>query len=165
MIVVIMGPCGCGKSTIGSALSSRIFWPFIEGDDYHPESNRIRMSLGTPLNDEDRLPWLQRLKTEFSQYKNAVVACSALKQSYRNILSDNDNENNQIRILFVLLQADKNLLQQRINNRKGHFIHPTLVQSQLEILEPFGKEEENLIIDANESPNDIIQQIMKKLTL
>nr|CAH8847566.1 unnamed protein product [Trichobilharzia regenti] len=140
-------------------------WQINEGDDYHPESNRKKMSAGVPLTDEDRIPWLQYLRSEFSKYENAVVTCSALKRSYRNILSyDNVNNSKNRRILFILLLADKELLEHRIKERKGHFMHPSLIQSQLEILEPF-EGEENLIINATESIGCIVDKILKAISL
>ncbi|CAH8548305.1 hypothetical protein MS3_00005107 [Schistosoma haematobium] len=164
MIIVIMGPCGCGKSTVGDSLAIRTNWPFIEGDDYHSDSNRFKTSMGIPLNDEDRLPWLRSLRNELMQHKNAILACSALKKSYRNILSSSNDANYQTRTLFVLLSANKSLLQKRVSERKGHFAHPSLIESQLETLESFGEDEEYLVIDASNSLTDITQQIINSLS-
>ncbi|KAK4471919.1 hypothetical protein MN116_005302 [Schistosoma mekongi] len=162
MIIVIMGPSGCGKSTIGSVLSSQINWPFIEGDDYHSESNKAKMSIGIPLSDEDRLPWLQFLRNLSMQHDNVVLACSALKASYRNILSGSNYGDDRI-TLFVLLSANKSLLQKRISGRKGHFMSPSLLQSQLETLEPFEDYENYAVIDANNSVAEVTQQIINAI--
>ncbi|TNN17236.1 putative gluconokinase [Schistosoma japonicum] len=162
MIIVIMGPSGCGKSTVGNALSSRINWPFIEGDDYHSESNRIKLSVGIPLSDEDRLPWLQCLRNLSLQHDNTILACSALKTSYRNILSGSNYGDNRT-TLFVLLSANKGLLQKRISDRKGHFMNPSLLQSQLETLEPFEDYENYAVIDASDSIAEITQQIINAI--
>ncbi|CAI2728873.1 unnamed protein product [Schistosoma spindalis] len=139
-------------------------WEINKGDDYHSEGNRLKMSMGIPLNDEDRFPWLQSLRSELVQHKNAILACSALKKSYRNVLSSSNDANNQTKTLFVLLSANKSLLEKRVSERKGHFAHPSLIESQLETLESFGEDEKYLVIDASDSLMNITQKIINSLS-
>ncbi|CAL8070035.1 unnamed protein product [Calicophoron daubneyi] len=160
MIIVIMGPCGCGKSTIARALSQQLGWAYLEADDYHPEKNRAKMARGIPLEDADRIPWLKALHGKIVTLDDAVVACSALKRIYRNILingtSDGSTSNE---FLFVLLQANASLLEERVRSRKGHFIPPSLIASQLETLEPPHPDESHLIVDASRSAPQITDEI------
>lgn len=152
-----MGPSGCGKTTTSKLLSAKIGWPFIEGDDYHSESNRYKMKSGIPLDDDDRLPWLNKLNELISIQNDAVVDCSALKQSYRKIITYKDNTT-----LFVLLNTDENTLMNRLENRKGHFFNLNLLRSQLNLLEPFLTNELHFTIDnTNLSCEDTVNKIIK----
>lgn len=129
-----MGVAGCGKSTTGKLLAEQLSLPFIEADDFHSKENVLKMSKGIPLNDEDRYPWLQSLANELQlqeEKKGAVLACSALKESYRKILQDGLKE----KIVWVYLEGDEQILKERLKNRKGHFMPEQLLQSQLATLE------------------------------
>lgn len=159
MIIVMMGPCGCGKTTIGSALAARLDGAFIEGDDFHPASNRTKMQSGTPLTDGDRWPWLDRIADELRARHGAagtvVLACSALKRAYRDRLRRADPE-----IVFVLLNGSRDLLLSRLEARKDHFMPPDLLDSQLEALEPPKPDERALALDVAHAPAEMIEQIM-----
>jgi gluconokinase len=135
MIVVLMGVSGSGKTSIGTALAERLGWPFLDGDDFHPPENVAKMSAGTPLVDEDRWPWLDRLNAELrareANGESAVLACSALKQVYRDRLT---------RALahwkFVFLHGSFELLSKRAAERKHRYMPASLLQSQFATLEP-----------------------------
>ena len=135
MIIVVMGVAGTGKSTLGRVLARVLDWTFIEGDAYHPSANRDKMARGEALDDSDRAPWLERLHRRIAeldeQGESAVVACSALKSSYRTMLADNISE---MRFVFLCGSADR--IAQRIRRRRGHFMPPDLLESQLAALEP-----------------------------
>lgn len=134
MIVTVMGVAGSGKSTVGKLLAQRLSLPFIEADDFHSKENVLKMSRGIPLNDEDRHPWLQLLSHELQlheQNKGAVLACSALKESYREILREGLHE----KIVWIYLQGKEDVLKERIKNRTGHFMPEELLRSQLATLE------------------------------
>lgn len=133
MIIVIMGVTGCGKSTIGNLLAQKLSLPFIEADEFHSKENVAKMSSGIPLNDEDRYPWLQSLSLQLQSHEKtgAVLACSALKESYRQILQKNVNE----KIIWIYLDGSETALQERMKNRAGHFMPGTLLQSQLAAME------------------------------
>jgi 6-phosphogluconate dehydrogenase len=158
-IIFIMGVSGVGKSTIGNILSKSLNIPFFDGDDYHPESNVLKMSQGQPLNDDDRIGWLKTLnKLAINQSKNkgCIIVCSALKEFYRDILTVNIQNNSK----WVFLHGSFNQITDRINNREGHFMSSDLLKSQFDILE----EPKNAIkIDISLTPNKILEVIKKEL--
>jgi carbohydrate kinase (thermoresistant glucokinase family) len=133
MIIAIMGVAGCGKSTIGKILAERLSLPFIEADDFHSKGNVEKMRSGIPLSDEDRYPWLQSLSHELHSHEKtgAVLACSALKENYRQILQKGLSE----KIAWIYLEGTETILQERMKNREGHFMPTTLLQSQLAAME------------------------------
>ena len=136
MVLVLMGVTGTGKTTIGRLLSSRLGWPFEDGDDFHSEANKLKMASGTPLTDEDRTPWLQAIHARITDVvdagTNEIVACSALKQSYRDLLRGGIPEH---LLRFVLLTAPEALLAARLAARTHPFMNPNLLPSQIATLE------------------------------
>lgn len=156
--IVLMGVAGVGKSTIGKALSKTTGIPFFDGDDYHTEANRDKMAAGIALSDEDRTAWLFELQgvIENALHKSScILACSALKKSHRAILEKNSNA-----VHFVYLEGNKNLIEQRLESRKGHYFPASLLASQLETLEP---PENAFTISITQTPSAIVQIIMKTL--
>ena len=139
MIAVLMGVSGSGKTTIGSALADRLGWPFLDADDFHPPQNVAKMKSGTPLTDEDRWPWLDLLNAELrareSRGENAVLACSALKQAYRDRLS-----RGLANWRLVFLHGSFELLRHRAEQRKHRYMPASLLQSQFDALEPPGQD-------------------------
>lgn len=157
-VLVVMGVCGSGKSTVGQALAQELGCCYAEGDLWHPPSNREKMSRGVPLTDEDRLPWLHALHDVIVGWLGSgegvrgVMACSALKRSYRDILTGRSTpapshphtltdhrgggEDVEGRVVFVLLTGPRDELERRLATREGHFMPAALLQSQLETLEP-----------------------------
>jgi gluconokinase len=138
--VVVMGVSGCGKSTVGEALAARLRWRYLEGDQLHPPENVARMAAGTPLTDADRAGWLAKIAAELSaaaaRGEGLVVTCSALKRSYRDVLRAGDPA-----LRFVFLHGPRELLEARLRERRGHYMPPSLLQSQLQTLEPPGDDE------------------------
>ena len=137
MIVVFMGVCGSGKTSVGRRVAERMGWTFIEGDDLHPEANRRKMAAGTPLTDEDRRPWLDRIAARMRRIdgegRSMVVACSALRRIYRDRLRASGAE-----VRFLHLTGAPALLRSRMERREGHFMPTGLLDSQLATLEPAG---------------------------
>ena len=160
MIIIIMGVAGSGKSTIGSLLAGELGWDFYDADDFHSEANRAKMSQGIALTDEDRASWLMSLRELVSQNiaKNtsAILACSALKNSYRNILEVNEQ------VKFVYLQGTYEQIKARLNERAGHFMSASMLDSQFETLE---EPQNALIVDITNSPQAILTIIRKGLNL
>jgi len=149
-----MGVSGCGKTTIGKLLSKEMNIPFFDADDFHPKENIIKMEKGFPLNDEDRLPWLKKLTENISLWNNkgdAVLACSALKESYRKILSSSTAD-----IQWIILNGSFELINERLKTRSNHYMKASLLLSQFEDLEipDYG-----IHINIEQSPNEIINQI------
>jgi gluconokinase len=137
-----MGVSGSGKTTVGKALAERWGVEFVDADDLHPESNRRKMSSGTPLDDDDRRPWLQDVAAWLGEHpQGGVTACSALKRSYRDLLRG-DGE-----VRFVLLHGDRDLLESRLQARQGHFMPSSLLDSQLDTLEPLRPDEPGVVVD------------------
>jgi len=135
MIVVLMGVTGSGKTTLGQLLADQLGWTFVEGDAFHPEANVQKMRRGEPLTDADRAPWLRALRARIDELaaagRSAVVACSALKQAYRDVLADGRPE-----VVFVHLTAPAAVIRDRLDHRRGHYMPPALLDSQLATLEP-----------------------------
>lgn len=155
-----MGVSGTGKSTIGKLLSDRTGWAFYDADDFHPQANIDKMNRGIPLTDSDRLPWLAELKqliiNTLNSKHHAILACSALKSKYRQILSHNHSE-----VVFIYLRGDYDCIQTRMYKRTGHFMNPDLLQSQFDTLE----EPQNAVvtIDVSCSPEMIVEQILERI--
>jgi len=134
MIVVVMGVCGCGKTTVGEALAAATGWPFFDADGFHPPANVAKMAAGIPLTDLDRAPWLDRLAAEMGAIEraggSAVLACSALKAAYRERLAIAGD------VRFVHLKGDRATIASRVAARTGHYMPAALVDSQFAALEP-----------------------------
>jgi gluconokinase len=161
MIVLLMGVTGSGKTTVGKLLGRDLGWQFYDGDDYHPDSNVRRMAQGIPLTDEDRRAWLDTLRKLLEELveksEPAVVACSALKESYRRYLLGKRQD-----IRLVYLKGDYELIQKRLEERRGHFAGARLLQSQFEALEePQGALEVSVL----EKPERIVKAIIEGLPL
>ena len=155
MIVVLMGVSGSGKTTIGELLAQRLGWPFIEGDDYHPRENVAKMAAGIPLEDADRWPWLDALNQRIRGERNAVVTCSALKESYRQRLLAGVKD-----ARVVYLHAPKALIAKRVAERKHKFMPASLLESQFATLEPPAGA---IDIDVSGDPQDSVEAIVKAL--
>jgi gluconokinase len=137
MILVLMGVSGSGKTKVGKALAADLGWPFLDGDDFHPESNVAKMAAGTPLADEDRWPWLDRLAAEMraivARGDDAVFACSALRQAYRDRLASAARRPGDVR--FVYLKGDYETIYPRVSHRRHRYMPATLLESQFAALE------------------------------
>jgi gluconokinase len=159
-IVVVMGVAGTGKTTIGPLLAAALGVPYAEGDDFHPPANIAKMSAGTPLDDADRLPWLDALgqwahgRTGFG----GVVACSALKRSYRDRLRAAAPD-----AVFLHLTGDRALIEQRMSERKGHFMPAALLDSQFATVQPLGSDEAGVAVDVSGTPEEITERAVAAL--
>jgi carbohydrate kinase (thermoresistant glucokinase family) len=149
--IVVMGVSGCGKSSVGIALAESLGARFIDGDDLHPEANKAKMSAGIPLEDSDRWPWLDLVSQAL--VPGAVVACSALKRAYRErILAGAPNT------FFIHLDGSREVLEQRLGARSGHFMPATLLDSQLASLEPLGSDEPGCVLNIEDSIAQLVEQ-------
>ena len=161
MIVVLMGVSGSGKTTIGTLLAERMGTVFADADDYHPAANKAKMAAGHPLKDEDRQPWLETLNGLMRGWnesgKGGVLACSALKESYRATLASGMPQG---AVKFVLLDGDRELIAERLGHRPGHFFNPKLLESQLTTLE---KPADALTVVNDRAPEEIVGQILTEL--
>jgi carbohydrate kinase (thermoresistant glucokinase family) len=159
-LFLIMGVSGCGKSTVAKALSESLKIPFIEADNFHPETNILKMKNGQPLDDTDREPWLQNLAKELLQNEKggAVLACSALKEKYRTTLNSLIAKPLQI----IFLEGSFDLIKNRMEQRAGHFMPAHLLQSQLDSLE---KPKNAWIFNIQNDPKTIHLQILEKIKM
>ncbi|NNJ88891.1 MAG: gluconokinase [Eudoraea sp.] len=157
-IFVIMGVSGCGKSTIGRMLAETLSLPFFDGDDYHPEKNIQKMSKGEPLNDQDRHSWLMSLNQLGKEHQNkgAVIACSALKEMYRDII---EKDLDPVPI-WIYLEGSYDFILKRLEQRSGHFMPANLLRSQFDALEPPTKA---IRVPLKLEPKKIINEILKKI--
>ena len=157
--LVVMGVSGTGKTTVGSALAARLSMPFVEGDRLHPEANIAKMSAGVPLDDDDRRPWLQRLGAELARYDEAgqrvVLTCSALKRGYRDLLRSDVPQGS---VFFVHLAASFDVLRARMEARR-HFMPASLLQSQLDTLEPLGPDEDGAVFDVTDPVDRVVDEV------
>ena len=162
MILIVAGVAGSGKTTVGALLARLLRWDFTDADSFHSEANVAKMRSGVPLTDEDRLPWLHAvgdwMDTEIAADKSAVVACSCLKRSARDLLLSG-----RPAAKMVFLQVDKDVLMQRLKSRPGHFFHAQLLQSQLDILEPPEPDEHVQTILTKGDPAQIASKIITLL--
>ena len=159
-----MGVSGSGKSTIGGKLAERLRWACEDGDRFHPKSNVEKMSAGQPLTDQDRRPWLQAIADEIDRACNArehaVIACSALKRAYRDILVHGRDD-----VRIVYLKGSRDLIAGRLKLREGHFMPPTLLESQFNTLEEPGSSENPIIVDIDAPVDAIVDAIVDRLKL
>ncbi|WP_405217642.1 gluconokinase [Agrococcus sp. Ld7] len=160
--MVIMGVQGSGKSTIGAALAKRLNIDFIDGDDLHPKANKDKMAAGIPLEDEDRVPWLKAIGQTIADGRASgriiIVACSALKRWYRELLRSSAPD-----LVFVHLSGDKDLLADRLAHRDHAFMPTTLLDSQMETLEPLGPWESGIVISIEQDPVAIVDEVTRML--
>jgi gluconokinase len=160
-VVVVMGVSSSGKSTIGALLATRLGVPFLEGDDLHGPENRRKMSAGIALTDEDREPWLDSLEAWVRERdrsgRGGVVSCSALKRAYRNRLRGAG------RVWFLHLELAPELAARRIAGRTGHFMPPSLLESQFDILEPLGPDEPGATVSAVGGVGEVMAAVVSAL--
>ena len=151
-VVVVMGVAGTGKTTIGPLLAARLGVPYAEGDDFHPRANIAKMSAGVPLEDTDRWPWLDAIGSwaHGRAGLGGVVACSALKRSYRDRLRAAAPG-----IVFVHLAGDRALIEDRMAHRQGHFMPTALLDSQFATLQPLQPDEAGVVVDVSGTPEEI----------
>jgi gluconokinase len=159
-----MGVAGSGKSTIGAALAHALGVDFVEGDDYHTAENVKRMASGTPLTDDDRAEWLRALASRLRRAEEAgsglVMTCSALKRAYRDILRAGASE-----LQFIYLKGPRELIAERLVGRRGHFMPPTLLQSQLATLEEPTLDEHAWVCDIGDSPQDLVAALVARASI
>src|SRR3954468_3003119 len=160
-IILLMGVAGSGKTTIGRRLATELGWPYHEADDFHSAANKEKMGRGQPLNDQDRGPWLAAIRAEIdacdARGQSAVFPCSALKESYRRVLTAGVPG-----IVPVFLAGDRTLLQQRLEARPGHYMKAGMLDSQFAILEP---PQGAHVIAVSQSPEAIVAEIRRALAL
>jgi gluconokinase len=158
-IYVVMGVSGSGKTLIGEALARELGAEFVEGDAYHPAENIARMSAGIPLTDDDRAQWLRALATRIEDARSdgtgLVVTSSALKRAYRDILRGKADD-----VQFVFLKGERELISERLANRRGHFMPPSLLESQLTTLEEPTRDEHAWVCDIRQSPADLVAALV-----
>jgi len=159
MVFVIIGPMGCGKTTIGQVLATRLSWQFYDADDFHPEANKKKMAQGVPLEDSDREPWLnilhQIIEEHLTDGRSMILACSALKKKYRRMLGIDQQQ-----VFSIFLKGSYSLLEERIAARSHQFMAKDLLRSQLDTLE---EPDSGLTVDIAGTPEEICQTIIDQL--
>lgn len=153
-----MGVSGSGKSAVGMRLAEVLDVPFIDADDLHPEENKQKMSMGIPLEDEDRWSWLSAIGAALLEHRGVVTACSALKRSYRDRLRSSSPD-----LIFVHLVGEAELLAERIGDRVHEFMPSALLESQLSVLEELEDDERGFIVDVAPTIDEIVQTIVTRL--
>jgi gluconokinase len=160
MVILVMGTTGAGKSTIGKLLAERLAWPFLDGDDFHPQANIEKMKHGAPLTDADRVPWLERIHDELVRFrdagKSAVLACSALKQSYRDTLARG------VDLRIVYLRGSYDEMRRHILARHGHFAGEAILAGQFADLE---EPQDALVLRVSDRPEQLVDETIAGLKL
>ncbi len=160
-VLILMGPMGCGKTAIGKLLSRKLGWPFYDGDDFHPKTNVEKMRKGISLTDDDRKPWLERLHDKIKNWRRhkegVVLACSALKQTYRDMLGID-----QKHVKTIYLKGSYELLRRRVEQREHPYMNTNLLKSQLNTLE---EPSDGLWVDISPVPEKIVSTIIESLGL
>jgi gluconokinase len=169
MIILVMGITGSGKTTVGRLLAERLHWDFADADDFHSAANKEKMHKGIPLTDADREPWLLAIRDRIWRWiaanKNGVITCSALKQSYRDLLLSPDEGNTAADasdIKIVYLRGSYDLIAERVRARTGHFAGEELLSSQFAALE---EPRDAITIDVNQTPEQIVDEALRRLHL
>lgn len=161
MVVVIFGVSGAGKTTIGQALARELDWKFCEADDFHSPANVEKMRRGVPLTDEDRQPWLEKLreqiKKSLTENVDMVLACSALKKKYRDRLRVNEE------VRFVFLRGGREQIAKQLDQRRGHFMNSDLLESQFSDLEQPSPSENVIVVDLGKKPDELVEEIKTSL--
>lgn len=164
LVVVVMGTTSTGKSSVGERLAATLGAAFVEGDDLHPQANVDKMASGTPLDDDDRWPWLRRIAERVEEAvagrERLVVTCSALKRSYRDVLRGDVGDE----VFFCHLAGSRDLLEQRIAGRRGHFMPTSLLDSQLDTLEELGPDEHGARIDVAPPLDEVVEAALRALS-
>jgi len=151
-----MGVSGCGKSSIGAKLAFELGVPFIEGDAFHSQANIAKMTAGTALTDDDRREWLLTLRDKLAAREGgAVLSCSSLKRAYRDLLRSAGGD-----VRFAHLSGERGLLLERVSNRPGHYMPPSLLDSQLSTLEPLQSDETGITLDIRDSQDQLVAHIL-----
>jgi gluconokinase len=162
LVIVVMGVSGSGKTTVGAMLAGRLRWGFAEGDDFHSPGNVAKMRGGTPLTDEDRMPWLAAIAKHIDAWRaegrSGVVTCSALKRRYRDILIGARRD-----VRLVYLQGTRSLIADRMAARQGHFMPAALLDSQFAALEEPGAEERPIVVSVGLTPDFIVDNVVAAL--
>ncbi|WP_024874533.1 gluconokinase [Saccharomonospora piscinae] len=162
--LVVMGVSGAGKSTIARRLADSLGWPMAEADEFHPPANIDKMTAGVPLTDADRAPWLAALRDWITEQSrngiDTVVTCSALKHGYRDVLREA-----RARVRFVHLAGGQDLVTDRLRTRSGHFMPPSLLDSQFGDLEELAADEDGVTVDLARSPEEIVESALLRLDL
>ena len=163
MVIILMGVAGSGKTTIGRALAEALGWQFHDADDFHSSANKQKMAAGQALTDQDRRPWLNQLAGRIGRWSElstgSVLACSALKASYRSLLTARIDAE---QVVYIHLRGPKALIARRLARRQAHYMPPELLDSQYEILEQPG---DALMVDISDSPAEIVSEIRLKMNL
>lgn len=155
MKLVVMGVSGCGKTSVGEALAKKLNSKFIDGDDLLPKANKAKMAAGVALSDQDRWPWLSEVGKTLSIQPNLVVACSALKRSYRDKIREHEPN-----VRFIHLQGSRELLQERVSSRENHFMPASLLDSQLATLEKIADDENGQVFDISKPVSEIVDEVI-----
>lgn len=162
-VVVLAGVAGSGKSTVGNALSAALGWPYGEADAFHPQSNIDKMTRGEPLTDADRAPWLETIAAFIdgvcARGDHAIVSCSALKRAYRATLVGQHAD----RVRIVLLEGGHGLIAARLSGREGHFMPPSLLQSQFAALEDPAPDEHAIVVPVGGSKDEVVANVLAAL--
>ncbi|HEY8701139.1 MAG TPA: gluconokinase [Arthrobacter sp.] len=160
--LVVMGVSGSGKSTIGSLLGERLGVPFFDGDDFHPPANKAKMASGIPLEDRDRAPWLAEIGAALAasggKTGSRIIACSALKRSYRNVLRSFAPD-----LVFIHLSGQASTISSRLNSRAHEYMPSSLLASQLATLEPLGADEAHISVDILGDPASLVERIVGQI--
>jgi gluconokinase len=162
--LVVMGVTGCGKSTIGSLLGERLGIPFFDGDDFHPPANKTKMAGGIPLDDDDRAPWLAEIGAALASPSDGggsrIIACSALKRRYRDVLRSFAPD-----VVFIHLSGGAATISGRLSGRAHEYMPSSLLASQLATLEPLAADEAHIVADILDDPAPLVDGILRQLGL